>query len=106
MFQAIGVPCHSIVYLSSTSSIWSQSGAAHYAAANTFLDALARRLQSSGMHALAIQYGPFDRVGMAAPHILALSSMGLDPLDPDEVKLHPHVNTMKICIAKRKMTSE
>ena len=31
VLQAIGLPCQSIVYLSSTSSIWSQSGAAHYA---------------------------------------------------------------------------
>ena len=85
MLQAIGVPYQSLVYLSSTSSIWSQSGAAHYAAANAFLDALARRVQFYGMHALAIQYGPFDRVGMAAPHIYALSNIGLNGLDANEV---------------------
>ena len=92
MLQAIGLSCQSIVYLSSTSSIWSQSGAAHYAAANTYLDALARCVQSSGMHALAIQYGPFDKVGMAAAHILVLSNIGLDALDPNEVKLQFYLN--------------
>ena len=46
-------------------------------------------MQNHGTHALAIQYGPFAEVGMAAKHVDALSSVGMHPLRPQEVH-YPH----------------
>jgi KR domain len=45
--------------LSSTAAVWSQAGAAHYAAGNTFLDATAARAMAAGLPMTAINFGPF-----------------------------------------------
>lgn len=90
MLEALRMPCQSMVLFSSTSSVWSQSGASHYAAANTFLDVFAVQRQSTGMHAVAMQYGPFAQVGMAANHAKALTKIGLHPHKPHEVNMLTH----------------
>ena len=38
-----GLALHELALFSSTSAVWSQSGACHYSAANSFLDGLATR---------------------------------------------------------------
>ena len=82
---AAQIPVESEVLFSSTSAVWSQSGAGHYAAANSHLDALAASRQHAGLPATAIQFGPFAETGMAASHASALTSMGLPGLKPRQV---------------------
>ena len=48
--------------LSSTAGVWSQAGAAHYAAGNTFLDAIAAAAASAGLPVTAVNFGPFRSV--------------------------------------------
>ena len=45
--------------LSSTAAVWSQAGAAHYAAGNSFLDATAAAATSAGLPVTAVNFGPF-----------------------------------------------
>jgi acyl carrier protein len=75
-------PGESMLLFSSTSSIWSQTGAAHYAAANAFLDGLASRRQAAGLPATSLQLGPFAGTGMAASHTKELEALGLRALHP------------------------
>lgn len=70
---------------SSTSSIWSQSGGGHYAAANSLLDGLAMQKHKKGLPTLAVQFGPFAETGMAAGYVDVLASLGLLSLAPKEV---------------------
>ena len=85
MLAECGMPCNSVLLFSSTSSIWSQPGSSHYSSANTYLDVCANNMQMCGIHALAVQYGPFANVGMASKYVEALVSIGLHPLQPNEV---------------------
>ena len=82
---AAQIPVESEVLFSSTSAVWSQSGAGHYAAANSHLDALAASRHHAGLPATAIQFGPFAETGMAASHASALTAMGLPGLKPKQV---------------------
>lgn len=70
---------------SSTSAVWSQSGSAHYAAANAALDADAAAGHSVGLPATAVQYGPFAGAGMAAAYMDGLEALGLRGLLPQQV---------------------
>ena len=83
--EAAQIPVESAVLFSSTSAVWSQSGAGHYAAANSHLDALAATRQHAGLPALAVRFGPFAETGMAASHASALTAMGLPGLKPRQV---------------------
>lgn len=73
MLQVVGVhamarsmlPTEANLLFSSTSSVWSQAGAAHYAAANGYLDSMAQLWQCIGIPATAVNFGPFGTVGMA-----------------------------------------
>ena len=80
------LPLQSATFFSSTSSVWSQPGAGHYAAANAYLDALALDRQEAGLPTVALQYGPFAGTGMAAEHAGALAALGLHGLQPREVQ--------------------
>ncbi|AKQ65466.1 Malonyl CoA-acyl carrier protein transacylase [Myxococcus hansupus] len=52
------------VYFSSGSAVWGSAQLAHYAAGNQFLDALAHHRRARGLHALSINWGPWDAEGM------------------------------------------
>ena len=86
--EAAQLPVESEVLFSSTSAVWSQSGAGHYAAANSHLDALAATRQHAGLAATAVQFGPFAETGMAAAHSSALTAMGLPGMKPHQVLQH------------------
>ena len=84
-FCSTGAPPLTQLLFSSTSAVWSQPGAGHYAAANAFLDASAAADHAAGLPSAAVQFGPFGGVGMAAEHGAALGAIGLRSLDPSEV---------------------
>ncbi len=84
-FSSVGTPQLTQLLFSSTSAVWSQLGAGHYAAANAFLDASATADHAAGLPSTSVQFGPFGGVGMAAEHGAALGAIGLRTLDPSEV---------------------
>ena len=85
-FDAANMPLLTEQMFSSTSAVWSQPGAGHYAAANSTLDAVAAAKHATGVPACAVQFGPFGGVGMAAQRGAALAAIGLRTLQPSEVR--------------------
>lgn len=60
-------------------------GAANYAAANAFLDALSHHRRRRGRHALSVNWGPWSEIGMAARRpggLAALAEQGLNGMAP------------------------
>jgi amino acid adenylation domain-containing protein/thioester reductase-like protein len=76
------------VLFSSISGVLGLPGHGNYAAANTFLDALAHRRRASGLPATSIAYGTWQGEGMAAhiigPTLARLTQLGLDMLSPED----------------------
>jgi len=70
------------VLYSSIASSFGSPGQANYAAANAFLDALAKHRRAKGLAAISINWGPFEAKGMAQNHLVKLQAMGLVPLSP------------------------
>ncbi len=54
------------VFFSSTTSLWGVSGLGHYAAANQFLDALARWRRAQGLPAISMQWGTWEEMRVAS----------------------------------------
>lgn len=76
------------VCFSSGAALLGSPGQGNYAAANSFLDALAHVRRASGQHALSVNWGSWSEVGMAAEvgeqHRRRWASMGLGMIAPDE----------------------
>jgi acyl transferase domain-containing protein/acyl carrier protein len=80
-------PLDFFVLYASASGLLGSPGQGNYAAANTFLDALAHHRRSLGLPALSIDWGPFSEVGLAAAQdnrADRLASRGMHSLTPDQ----------------------
>lgn len=86
LFQQAMLPVGSALFFSSTSAIWPNTGAGHYAAANSYLDAVAAARLHCGLPACSVQFGPFSSAGMASDRVHELAAVGMNSLSPREVK--------------------
>jgi len=74
------------VLYSSIASLWGSKRQVHYAAANSFLDALAARRQALHLPAASISWGPWDGGGMVTDEDWkTLEKVGIRPLSDDHV---------------------
>lgn len=79
-----GTALDAFVLFSSTSAVWGINGAAAYATANTYLDALACHRRSRGLTATSVTWGPWDEGGMITDLQFEdqYRERGLDPMPP------------------------
>jgi acyl transferase domain-containing protein/Zn-dependent alcohol dehydrogenase/NAD(P)-dependent dehydrogenase (short-subunit alcohol dehydrogenase family)/acyl carrier protein len=74
-----------LVYYSSAAGTLGNPGQANYAAANTILDALAHNQRTRGIPAIAIDWGTWSEIGLAAVEDIRgtrIASQGLKPISP------------------------
>ncbi len=78
------VPLDFFIMFSSISTVVGSPRLGSYAAANSFLDALAHYRRNLNLPALSINWGPWAQIGMAARFniLSATTSMGINPLSP------------------------
>ncbi|MFN6563915.1 MAG: type I polyketide synthase [Nostoc sp. ChiSLP01] len=83
------IPLDLFVLFSSAISIFSSPGSGSYAAANTFLDALAHHRLFLGLPVLSINWGPWYTVGMADVigdrRFAQLMAQGVEPFSASQV---------------------
>jgi acyl transferase domain-containing protein/short-subunit dehydrogenase/acyl carrier protein len=85
-----GMSLDLFVLFSSASSILGSRRQANYAAANGFLDGLAHLRRHLGLPALAINWGVFHTIGMAATTSPSLEKRGFIPLDEQSIDILDH----------------
>jgi acyl transferase domain-containing protein/acyl carrier protein len=82
------------VLFSSTTALWGSARLGHYAAANTFLDALAQQRHALGLPALSVNWGTWDEMRVAsAAERQRVAQFGLKPM-PSQAALHILGNLM------------
>jgi len=80
-------PLDLFVLFSSAAALVGNPGQAAYAAANSYLDALAQARRHDGQPGLSVQWGPFDDIGLAAARDdrgARLADRGLPGITADE----------------------
>jgi len=80
-------PLDLFVMCSSLAALLGSATQAHYGAGNAFLDAMAHHRRAQGLPALAIDWGAWSEVGLAAAQANRgerLATLGIESLDPDE----------------------
>ncbi|AJP03827.1 hypothetical protein TU94_22470 [Streptomyces cyaneogriseus subsp. noncyanogenus] len=79
-----GVELDAFVLFSSGAAVWGSAGNAGYAAANGYLDGLARERRARGLAATAVSWGGWEATGMAGDGTAEqLSRRGVRAMDPE-----------------------